>query len=202
MFPDYNWLIWKFNKMGNNVWEDKKIQKDYLIWLGKKLGYTTMEDWYKINQKDIYNNLGGGLLVNYYNGSPSKFVMTMFPYYNWNISKFSHNKTETLIEEFLSNNESNFDIKKLIPQFKREWCKNTDTGMMLPYDFYIESLDGTKIIIECDGEYHYSEISHFYRNGKTLKKTQDRDIFKMNKALENNINIIRVHQGECGRRIE
>ena len=75
--------------------------------------------------------------------------------------------------------------------------------MMLPYDFfYIESLDGTKIIIECDGEYHYSEISHFYRNGKTLKKTQRQRYFKMNKALENNINIIRVHQGMCEDRID
>ena len=67
--------------MGNNVWEDKKIQKDYLIWLGKKLDTLLWKIGIKLIKK-IYTQLGRWIIRNYYNGSPSKFVMTMFPYYN------------------------------------------------------------------------------------------------------------------------
>ena len=81
-------------------------------------------------------------------------------------------------------------------QYFTSWCKNPDTGRCLPYDFYIELANGKKIIIECDGEQHYTENSYFHRNDRMFEKQQDRDIFKMNKALENNVSIIRVHQEE------
>ena len=101
------------------------------------------------------------------------------------------NKTEGVVLDFLLNNKSNFEIKT---QYKPDWSKNPDTGRHLPYDFYIELSNGKKIIIECDGRQHYEENSHFHRNGWTLEKQQDRDIFKMNKALENDISVIRIHQ--------
>ena len=101
------------------------------------------------------------------------------------------NKTEGVVLDFLLNNKSNFEIKT---QYKPDWCKNPDTGKHLPYDFYIELSNGKKIIIECDGRQHYEENSHFHRNGWTLEKQQDRDIFKMNKANENDISVIRIHQ--------
>ena len=101
------------------------------------------------------------------------------------------NKTEGVVLDFLLNNKSNFEIKT---QYKPDWCKNPDTGKHLPYDFYIELSNGKKIIIECDGRQHYEENSHFHRNGWTLEKQQDRDIFKMNKANENDVSVIRIHQ--------
>ena len=101
------------------------------------------------------------------------------------------NKTEGVVLDFLLNNKSNFEIKT---QYKPDWCKNPDTGRHLPYDFYIELSNGKKIIIECDGIQHYEETSHFHRNDWTLEKQQDRDIFKMNKALENDVSVIRIHQ--------
>ena len=47
VFPDHNWLIWKFNIVPNGHYKKRK-SKDYLIWLGKKLGYTTGKIWYKV----------------------------------------------------------------------------------------------------------------------------------------------------------
>ena len=194
IYPNHYWLVWKFQKVGNNVWKNKKIQKEYMEWLGKELGYTTMVDWYKINQKDIYKNYGAGLLTKHYNGSPIKLVTSIYPNYEWEISKFNYNKTERIIFDFLLNNKSNIEIKKIKLQYKPDWSKNPDTGRHLPYDFYIELSNGKKIIIECDGIQHYEENSHFHRNGWTLEKQQDRDIFKMNKANENDVSIIRVYQ--------
>ena len=185
-------------KVPRGYWKNKENHKKYIEWLGKKLGYTTMEHWYKISSKDITDNKGRGLL-RYYNDSPSQFVIKMFPDYNWDKSKFINYKTEAIIHKFLLDNKSKLEIIYIEEQYPKEqtldWCINPDTGRKLPYDFYIELVDDTKIIIECDGEQHYSEIPHFYRrNGYTLEKRQNIDIFKMNKALENYINIIRVHQ--------
>ena len=197
IYPDYNWLPWKFNKMSNNSWKDPDLQKDYMNWLGKELGYTTMDDWYKISSKDIKNNYGSGLLSTYYNGSPIKLVIEMYPNYEWDKSNFINNKTEGMILRFLLNNISNLGITNdKFDQYKPDWCINPDTNRYLPYDFYIELVNGKKIIIECDGEQHYTQNTHFHRNDRTLEKQEDRDIYKMQKALDNNCSIIRVHQEE------
>ena len=197
IYPNYNWVIWKFTSVPNDYWKDIKHRKEYMDWLGKELGYTTMDDWYKISRKDIENNYGSGLLVSYYNSSPIKLVTSIYPNYEWDKSKFINNKTEGMILRFLLNNISNLGITNdKFDQYIPDWCINPDTNRHLPYDFYIELVNGKKIIIECDGEQHYTQNSHFHRNGRTLEKQEDRDIYKMQKALDNNCSIIRVHQEE------
>ena len=39
-------------KIINGWWNVYENQKEYIEWLGKELGYTTMEDWYKIISED------------------------------------------------------------------------------------------------------------------------------------------------------
>jgi len=90
MFPDYNWLIWKFLAAPKGIWDDDRVHKKYGIWLGEQLGYKIIEEWYKITQKIISKNYGRGLLLHQYGGSPSKFVMAVFPDYNWVEWKFGH----------------------------------------------------------------------------------------------------------------
>ena len=197
MYPKYNWVIWKFQMVPQSYWKDIKHHKEYMEWLKLELGYTTMEDWYKISEKDIYTNYGSGLLTHYYNSSPIKLVTSIYPNYEWDKSKFINNKTEGMILRFLLNNISNLGITNdKFDQYKPDWCINPDTNRYLPYDFYIELVNGKKIIIECDGEQHYTQNSHFHRNDRTLEKQQDRDIYKMNKALENDVSMIRIHQEE------
>ena len=197
IYPNYNWVIWKFIMVPLGYWKyDIKHRKEYMDWLGKELGYTTMDDWYKISKKDIYNNYGRGLTC-YYNNSHIKLVTSIYPNYEWDKSKFINNKTEGMILRFLLNNISNLGITNdKFDQYKPDWCINPDTNRHLPYDFYIELVNGKKIIIECDGEQHYTQNSHFHRNDRTLEKQEDRDIYKMQKALDNNCSIIRVHQEE------
>ena len=107
------------------------------------------------------------------------------------------NKTEAIIYDFLLNNISNFGITNdKLDQYKPDWCINQDTNKHLPYDFYIELPNDKKILLACDGEQHYIHNEHFHRNGWTLTKQQERDIYKMNKALENDVSMIRIHQEE------
>ena len=87
IYPNYNWLIWKFQRVPIGYWEDIKHQKEYMEWLKLELGYTTPEDWYKISKKVLQNNYGGGILK-HYNNSPIKLITSIYPNYNWVIWKF------------------------------------------------------------------------------------------------------------------
>ena len=71
------------NKTGKGVksgtWNKKENHVIFAIWLGKKMSYTKMEDWYQITKNIICDNYGGGLLSNKYGGSPLKFLKSVFP---------------------------------------------------------------------------------------------------------------------------
>ena len=45
-------------------WKNIENHKKYIEWLKQKLGYTTMEDWYKTIGKNIRENGGAGLILN------------------------------------------------------------------------------------------------------------------------------------------
>lgn len=63
-----------------------------------------------------------------------------------------------------------------------DWCKNEETGCYLPFDFLLKDYN---IIIELDGPHHFEIVSI---------KNMERDAYKMNKALENKYNVIRLLQ--------
>jgi hypothetical protein len=94
---------------------------------------------------------------------------------------YCKNKTERKLKEWLET------LYKIQNQPKYEWCKNPDTNKFLPFDFSIEDL---KLIIELDGAQHFKQVS----NWKCHKETTKRDIYKMNKAVEQGYTVIRLLQ--------
>ena len=46
VFPEREWLPWRFNSVPRNFWRDRKNQFDYLEWLRKKLNILAPNDWY------------------------------------------------------------------------------------------------------------------------------------------------------------
>lgn len=65
-----------------------------------------------------------------------------------------------------------------------EWCV---WKRKCYYNFVIEEM---KIIIELDGEQHFTQVGTW----KSHEETQDRDIYKMQQALEHGYSIIRIYQ--------
>ena len=98
MFPEYEWLEWKFIIVSTYYWDDLDNVKKYILWLGNELGYTKMEDWYDINVSKIYEKYGGGLLASRYNCSPSLLVSSILTNYPWILSKFKKNYSRGQIE--------------------------------------------------------------------------------------------------------
>jgi very-short-patch-repair endonuclease len=78
---------------------------------------------------------------------------------------------------------------KIKRQYKVEWCKNK---FCLPYDFAIEEL---KIIIELDGEQHFTQVS----NWSSPKIQIEKDKFKTECANKNGFSVIRILQDDVSK---
>ena len=57
VYPNYNWLPWKFKQISKAFWNDEKNVAAYMNWLSERLNIKTMEDWYKISYEVKRNQL-------------------------------------------------------------------------------------------------------------------------------------------------
>ena len=93
------------------------------------------------------------------------------------------NKTELklynflLIHQFIVQREAKFDF-----------CRNEETNRMLPFDFLLEEFS---IILELDGEQHFTEVKYFKSKPEDRQKT---DRYKMLQANKNGYTVIRLLQ--------
>ena len=179
VFPQQSWLPWKFTVASNNTWKDKENHKTYAIWVGKELNYKNMEDWYKITQKDIYSNYGGGLLVTYYNGSPSQFLQSVFPDYPWKLSKFKKNYSQGQIEwlNYLSS-EKYPDIRHILNNDDGEYsipnsgyhADGYSEATNTVFEYHGDMFHGNPAIYEKDAINPLSKITYGELYEKTLEK--------------------------------
>src|SRR5689334_22139684 len=63
-------------------------QRTFLDRLGRQLGFTAMEDWYKITQRDIISN-GGSSFLQKHGNSPSRLLESAYPEHKWVVWKFN-----------------------------------------------------------------------------------------------------------------
>ena len=101
---------------------------------------------------------------------------------NW--CPYCKNKTEGKFKKYLETKYPELNIRY---QPKYNWCKNKETGRLLPFDF---SIDEMKIIIEIDGMQHFEQVS----NWKCPEQTLVRDRYKMKKAQKHGYTTIRILQ--------
>ena len=86
-FPEYDWKPWLFVAVPKGFWESLGNRRSYLDWLGQRLGYRRMNDWYEITIHDFLGNRGAGLMA-YYRSSPALAVTSLVPGRNWCEWKF------------------------------------------------------------------------------------------------------------------
>ena len=98
------------------------------------------------------------------------------------------NKTERKLLDYLTNEFKNYNIT-FQPKF--DWCKNIKTNNYLPFDFLITVSEKIKILIELDGRQHFIKINSWDNN---VDDIQERDIYKMKLAINNNYIFIRINQ--------
>ena len=105
VYPQYDWLPWKFTKSPGKIWEDDKNKRKFLEWAGKELGIKELSDWYKVSTKEI-QRLGGS-----HDMPLAQLLTAAYPEFNWGFNLKSktpyYKKTQSLLKSML---------KKMFPQ--------------------------------------------------------------------------------------
>jgi hypothetical protein len=81
--PNYDWKEWMFSRTPKGFWRKRMNRKRYMIWLGKRLGFKHIRDWYSVTGDNFDANYGNQLLK-LHDGSPIVAVRDCFPRYTWN----------------------------------------------------------------------------------------------------------------------
>ena len=87
VYPEHNWLPWKFGKVPVGYWNTKDNQRKFMDWFATQSGIYCMEHWQSITKKQIVKKGGEGLLAKHKN-SISRLLMYVYPEYLWTGSKF------------------------------------------------------------------------------------------------------------------
>ena len=88
LYPDTEIEFWKLKRIPLSIWKKQTRVNQYLDWLGKRLQFETLSDWYSLTTKDILSNHGDGLYRCYL--SIYKILLIRFPNEKvlvWKISK-------------------------------------------------------------------------------------------------------------------
>jgi hypothetical protein len=80
--PNFEWKPWLMEPAPFNFWKDMINQRVYMDWLSEKLAIVHLDNWYKYTNQIFYDYHGGGLL-NYYNNSSTKLIISIYSDHNW-----------------------------------------------------------------------------------------------------------------------
>jgi hypothetical protein len=86
VYPEHEWLSWKFDQVPKGYWNKKENQKKLLDWLGEILKIKNLDAWYRISLHDIRRT---GLPSLFYKHSKASLLMNAYPDHNWDIHKLS-----------------------------------------------------------------------------------------------------------------
>ena len=48
VYPEYDWLPWKFERVPHRFWENVENQRKFLDWASVQLNIKKLDDWYQI----------------------------------------------------------------------------------------------------------------------------------------------------------
>jgi very-short-patch-repair endonuclease len=97
---------------------------------------------------------------------------------------YCKNKTEAKLLEFI---KTEYTIYKT--QVRFDWCRYSKTNNIMPFDFGITD---KKILIELDGEQHFSQVS----NWDSPESVQSKDVEKITKSINKSYSVIHIYQKE------
>jgi hypothetical protein len=143
VFPEYNWLPWKFEKASNGYWGTFQNQRKFIDWAGKQLKIKEMSDWYNVSAKvtetsrkipinffQSFMGIGGTtLLANKYSGSMTQMLSKLYPEREWLPWKFKKQSryiwTEKTKRDFMDWAGKQLNVKE-----KSDWYKVTITEII------------------------------------------------------------------------
>ena len=77
IYPEYQWLMWRFEKVPNGYWNETRNVSSYLQWFADKLNISTLEEWKLISLEQLIQH--GGYFLAHTPGGLMKAVTQHFP---------------------------------------------------------------------------------------------------------------------------
>jgi hypothetical protein len=100
VYPDYEWLLWKFERPPKNTRKDLNTIKQHVEWLGKKLGIKDYRDWYQIKENVLVLLIFSQLLKEL--PKIAHILPLVYPEHKWHFKTNSQNrKSQFLLKETL-----------------------------------------------------------------------------------------------------
>ncbi len=62
LFPGNGFHPWEYFQVPTGYWDEPASCRDYLDWLGERLGFKQTEDWYQVRREDFRQNNGAGFI--------------------------------------------------------------------------------------------------------------------------------------------
>ncbi len=84
IYPEEQWP----KRPPTRDWTTLDKQRQFLEQVAKDMNIVTIDGWSKVTVKDVKQR-GGAALVNYYNGSLTALLRSVYPQHNWEATKFN-----------------------------------------------------------------------------------------------------------------
>lgn len=197
-YPDYEFILYKFNQAPWGYWNDSNNINNYLTDLYKHKGFTNTSDWYSITYKDFLDFYGNGLLDRY--SSCYKKVLMEHIDYEWDETKFVKAGYSMKACDFLDRLSIAISIKI---SHKLNDKEHKVSGTNYYADGYIAKYNNRQIIVEyngccyhgCPTCYPNSSTKTFFSN-KTYKECLDYTIRRKESIQALGIIVISIWEHE------
>lgn len=85
LYPDHEWLEWRFATSPRRWWNDAAHQRKYFDWAFKQLNLRSMDDWYSVTTALLLEKAPGAahLLNDASSNSLSDALKRAYPEHNW-----------------------------------------------------------------------------------------------------------------------
>lgn len=142
VFPDHEWLPWKLDhNMPRSFWDSVENQRRFMDNLAKELGFTRMDQWYRVTEKMIRSRGGKAILAKYGN-SPSRLLQAVYPEKAWKLWQFDFVQrdywdSKENHREFVAGLATKMDIKAMEDWYsvrKEDWKRHGGSGILAKYE--------------------------------------------------------------------
>lgn len=192
-FPELDLQFWRFSSSRGN-WEELANQRDYINWLGNRLGIGHPTDWYAVTEQDFIDNYGITLLSRYYASSISDCIMTVLgEEHPWEKILFYKNeyKREVRLYGIIS---CGLPKENVIFRYKHPTLRHEISGRKIEFDVFVETLN---LAIEYQGQQHYQPVERFdgkdpIKAQKSFQRRIETDQEKRDQAKANGVRLLEI----------
>eukprot|EP01120_Amphizonella_sp_Union-15-10_P000282 TRINITY_DN10305_c0_g1_i2.p1 TRINITY_DN10305_c0_g1~~TRINITY_DN10305_c0_g1_i2.p1 ORF type:complete len:363 (+),score=45.01 TRINITY_DN10305_c0_g1_i2:81-1169(+) len=164
IYPEYDWIAWKFNVSGQGIWNDFCNRRDFFDRLGFVLRFESFENWRQVQRRIVCSFGGSGLVSSFYKGSVRKALISVYPEYDWSYRR--SRKAQRLLFN---------KLREIIPSPMHEDYSHMSLNYLeqtrMQIDIFFPKLN---LGFEYQGIQHY-QSHHLYSDSIYHRKLQDNE---------------------------